>query len=55
MQTDKPATDADRPAKKAYRAPRLIEWGDLEQITRTAGKSSPIADGGSGKHAKQTS
>ena len=55
MSTQKPAAAAPRPPKKIYRAPRLVEWGTLEEITRTAGKSSPVPDGGSGKRAKQTS
>ncbi len=41
--------------KKPYRAPALIEWGTLRDITQTAGKTSPHADGGSGKQNKQTS
>ncbi len=41
--------------KKPYRAPALIEWGTLRDITQTAGKSSVHSDGGSFKQNKQTS
>jgi hypothetical protein len=41
--------------KKPYRAPDLIRWGDLSEITQTAGKSSSTPDGGWRDRNKQTS
>jgi hypothetical protein len=53
---DKEKVDGGNPRpKKPYRAPDLIRWGDLSEITQTAGKSSSTPDGGWGKSAKQTS
>ena len=42
-------------SKKSYLAPGLIRWGDLQEITRSAGKSSSTPDGGAKWQSKQTS
>lgn len=39
-----PQSSNPPPTKKPYRAPALIQWGALEDITQTAGKSSPRTD-----------
>ena len=50
------ATGAGAPqSKKSYLAPGLIRWGDLQEITRSAGKSSSTPDGGAKWQSKQTS
>jgi hypothetical protein len=53
---DKEKVDGGNPRpKKPYRAPDLIRWGDLREITQSAGKSSPVPDGGPRDRNKQTS
>jgi hypothetical protein len=42
-------------ARKPYRAPELVRWGDLQALTLTAGKSAPTHDGGAKWQNKQTS
>jgi hypothetical protein len=39
--------------KKPYKAPELIQWGTLRDITRTVGKSGN-SDGGSGNTQKSS-
>ncbi len=41
--------------RKAYRAPLLVEWGSLRDVTQTAGKTSTHTDGGKGKQNQRTS
>ena len=41
--------------KKAYKAPALLAWGTLRDLTLSAGKSSSVNDGGSKFGNKQTS
>lgn len=41
-----PQSSNPSPTKKPYRAPVLIQWGTLQDITQAAGKTSPHPDGG---------
>lgn len=42
----------DRPAKKQYETPKLFVFGDIKELTKTVGKVSPRADGGTGQTSK---
>ena len=53
---DEPQSSNPPPSRKPYRAPALIQWGTLQEITQTAGKTSPHGDGSSpSKSNKRTS
>jgi len=41
---DEPQSSNPLPGKKPYRAPALIQWGTLQDITQQAGKTSPHGD-----------
>jgi hypothetical protein len=42
---------SERPAKKPYQSPKLLVYGDLTEMTKTAGIRHNL-DGGSGNHRK---
>lgn len=48
---DEAESSTTPPAKKEYRAPVLIQWGTLRDITRAAGNTSPHLDGAPNKTA----
>jgi hypothetical protein len=40
------------PAKRPYRKPELVVYGDIREVTRTAGTTAMAGDGGGGSMTK---
>ena len=52
---DEAEASTTSPAKKTYRAPALVQWGTLRDITQSAGKNASAAsDSGPSKGNKKT-
>ena len=51
MQSDTPSskTDQTQEPRKPYTSPRLVEYGDIREITRALGGTLGMNDGGGGK------
>ena len=42
----------EKPMDRPYSRPQLIIYGDIQEITQTAGKTSTVGDGGTGSMSK---
>lgn len=51
MQSDTPSskTDQTQEPRKPYTSPRLVDYGDIREITRATGGTLGMNDGGAGK------
>lgn len=56
MDTTKDSSQSEKKktASKAYSSPQLVEYGNIQQLTNSAGGASKNADGGSGKGTNKT-
>ena len=51
---DDAKSPSSMPARKPYRAPALVQWGTLREVTMAIGKTSKSGDSGTAKGNKQT-
>jgi hypothetical protein len=51
MQSDTPSSKTDQTQEpgKPYTSPRLVDYGDIREITRATGGTLGMNDGGAGK------
>ena len=51
MQSDTPSSKTNQPQqpRKTYTSPKLVQYGDIREITKATGGVTGMNDGGSGK------